>query len=61
MPLCSTCHENRWDIGIPNNIVNRGFMCLVGMKKFRTVFSCAFVNQTFISTDQEYCVIIRLE
>ena len=61
MPLCSTCHKNRWDIGIPNNIVNWSFMCLVGMKKFRTVFSSAFVNQTFISTDQEYCVIIRLE
>ena len=48
MPFSCAGHENVWYVSIPYNVVNRGVVCFVCIKKFRAVFSCTFVDQTLI-------------
>ena len=56
-PFGSACQEYRCHVCVPTNIVDWGVVCLVSLKKPRTVFSSTLVNKSFIRTNQKHCFV----
>ena len=60
-PFRSACEKYCRTVRIPSNVVNWGVMCHVGLKKFRAVLSCTFIDYSFVRTHQEHGFIIGVK